>query len=196
MYEVHSQSRICQGDILEGFVYQIPKFQEEEKSIIKITLPFAIVLTQDCDLEQDYNYRNPTPEMKIPSNDKFLQSILICPAYLSEEFKQGNHLSELKLKMTVWGGEQWKYIKQNQNERYHFLKSATEFHISELIIDFKHFYTIAHDELYDAYRTKYRTSLKPLFREDVSHRFANFLSRIGLPNLPDTNTTPPITVSV
>lgn len=181
MYEKRSITRICQGDVIEEFSYQFANLQEEPRSIISITIPYAIVLTQDCDLEQDYKFRNPTPENPVSNNDKYLQSILICPAYLSESFKQGNHLSALSLTMQTWGGDRWKYVKTNQNERYHFLNADITLSIPELIIDFKHYYTIPNKDLYSIHRTNYKASLASLYREDISHRFANYLSRIGLP---------------
>lgn len=53
--------------------------------------------------------------------------------------------------------------------------------IPELVIDFKHYYTIPTEEMYEAYKENYLASVEPLYREDLSQRFANYLSRIGLP---------------
>ena len=51
-------NRVCQGDILRDVEY----FEQvtENGGIIevsKILFPFVLVLTQDCDLEQDHNFR-------------------------------------------------------------------------------------------------------------------------------------------
>lgn len=50
MYVTHTSKRICQGDILRD----IDAIDwDVEYKITKITLPYAIVMTQDCDLEWD-----------------------------------------------------------------------------------------------------------------------------------------------
>ena len=50
----------------------------------------------------------------------------------------------------------------------------------ELIIDFKHFFTINRNKLYDQL-DKRLCSLDTLFKEKVNQRFSNYVSRIGLP---------------
>ncbi|MDR3292073.1 MAG: hypothetical protein LBT10_08010 [Methanobrevibacter sp.] len=150
-------------------------------------------MTQDCDLEQDFNYRE-----KSHKSRHYIPSILICPAYLAIKLKKGNHLENLsilfeekqqteyeKINFQELGKNLWDPIKNNNNVRYHLLK---EFEINdslkvpELIVDFKHYFTIYRDELYSKVNTNYFASLDPLFREQLSQRFAYYLSRIGLPN--------------
>jgi hypothetical protein len=55
-----------------------------------------MVLTQDCDLEQDAAARVASTKK---DEDKFLQSVLLCPAYQSEALRKGEHLRELDLVM-------------------------------------------------------------------------------------------------
>ncbi|MBU1110145.1 hypothetical protein KKB83_00820 [Patescibacteria group bacterium] len=182
MYVKRTEERVTQGDILAKLEYRFPVFQAEKVEVAKITLSYAVVLTQDCDLEQDYKCRACSSQEN-SSNDKFLQSVLICPAYLAEQFKTGIHLEKLGLKMNTWSSEQWKSITQNQNQRLHFLSEDPALEIEDLIIDFKHYYTIPRDEMYESHKKLYLASLEILFREDLSHRFTHYLSRIGLPTV-------------
>jgi len=182
MYVKRTEERVSQGDILENLKYRFSVFQADTVEVATITLPYAVVLTQDCDLESDYNCRGGLNQEN-SSNDKFLQSILVCPAYLAEQFRTGAHLEALGLKMNTWTSEQWKSIKQNQNQRFHFLNADPTLKIQDLIIDFKQYYTIPRDEIYKSHRELYLASLDLLFREALSHRFAYYLSRIGLPTI-------------
>ncbi len=171
MYSKKDKKHICQGDIFQDFPHK--------QWIKPITLPFFVVLTQACDLEQDFNNRN---DNKRITDDKQIQSVLVCPAYISAEFKKGEHLSKVfGLNMEPHREQtRWNIIIQNNNPRYHCLKKDIEFGIPELIIDFKHYYTIPMEVLHKQ-EEKYLCSLQDLFREDLSQRFASYLSRIGLP---------------
>lgn len=193
MYCKKTETRICQGDILEDFTYKFTKIFDQAGEIISITLPYAIVLTQDCDLEWDYEKRSNTPD-KVLTDDKTLQSILICPAYIAEQLQNGEHLKALDLTMQKWASDLWKHIRRNQNERFHFLEEDTENNMPNLVIDFKHYYTVPAEDIYSIADAKYKISIKLLFREDISRRFANYLSRIGLPVQPQldigVSTTP------
>lgn len=75
----------------------------------------------------------------------------------------------------------WNFVKTNQNPRYHLLKGVTELQMQEVVIDFKQYYTIPRDILYEKIVKNYLLSLNELFREELSHRFANYLSRVGVP---------------
>jgi len=76
--------------------------------------------------------------------------------------------------------KRWKQILNNNHSRYHYLKEDKDKGIPELIIDFKHYYTIHIEVLYNS-EDKYLCSLDDLYKEDLSQRFASYLSRIGLP---------------
>ena len=173
------------GDILTDVEYVIfQKEAENDKKIneILVTYPYSIVLTQDCDLEQDYGCRN-TLKKERNSEDKLITSILLCPVFNAADFKSGQHLSDIGLISSPWGGELWSSIKSNNHKRFYFLNQDSISKLPDLIIDFKNFFTISSDSLYDVYEEKHCTSVKNLFREDISHRFAHYNSRIGLPKL-------------
>lgn len=185
-YIRHNSDRICQGDIFRDFNYQEKvEIINKKIKVYKRIIPYLIVLTQDCDLESDFRNFQQLDD----NHDKILQHILVCPAYPSEKLREGTHLKESKFNMQKINSNLWSQVKSNNNSRYHYLNKNKnkELQISEFVIDFKHYYSIPRDELYNNYPKLYLGTLNELFRERLSQRFANYLSRIGLPDLKKTN---------
>ncbi|MFA0846442.1 MAG: hypothetical protein ACC614_02600 [Methanobacterium formicicum] len=181
VYCRHGGERICQGDILNDFTY--PEWISREGSKIKVKnriMPFLIILTQDCDLERDHVNRNTPKEMQ-KTQDKYLQSILVCSGYYAEQFRNGEHLNKLGLTMEYQNKNKWKTIIQNDNPRYHFLGECPKYQIPDLVIDFKHYYTVPIEILNTEINNHYVGTINELFRESLSQRFAHYLSRVGLP---------------
>lgn len=179
-YRQHNLTRICQGDILVDFIY--PEWIQREGKKIQIKnrkIPFLIILTQDCDLDRDYHNHNGVGK----TQDKYLQSVLVCPAYEAEKLKEGTHLKKLEMEMEYQNRAKWNIVTNNDNPRYHYLEDNLDFQIPELVIDFKHYYSIPRDIIYSEFNKHYLASLNELFRESLSHRFAHYLSRIGLPEI-------------
>lgn len=160
----------------------------EEGKIIevsKIVFPLAMVLTQACDLQQDFDARKKISETRTGNQDKFLISVIVAPIYNFEEFRLGTHLDQLGLLMGQQGSRTkslCKNIINNENKRYHYLKFAKDVDVVESVIDFKHYFTVTVNYLNNIYEEKYVCSIDSLYRELISQRFSNFLSRIGLPN--------------
>lgn len=181
-YRLHDCERLFQGDILQDFVY--PERVEVIKTKIRVKkryLPYFVVLTQDCDLEQDYKSRT----FPRKTQDAYLQSILVCPAYQAQKLRNGNHLEDLDLKMQYQNSDKWSDIKDDKNPRYQYLPEVQNenYHVPELTIDFKHYYCIPHDLIYEDFQKHYLASINELFRESLSQRFAQYISRIGLPEI-------------
>jgi hypothetical protein len=177
-FKSEERKHISQGDIFADFIYV--RWAEQKGGDIDlddIKIPFFVVLTQSCDLEQDFKDRQKNSDEK---RDKYIQSILVCPAYNAEKLRIGEHLKSEGLVMQQFTAEQWSVLKKNRNFRYHFLPRNDSMGIPELVIDFKQYYTIPTHILYKI-TAKYVCSFEPLFREDVSQRFSYYLSRIGLP---------------
>lgn len=171
--------RFNQGDILKDINLVVPtsiNTETEEVSISRITLSYGVVVNQECDLEHDFTCRsNPTPK----DYDKYLPNILILPAYLPDSFKRGEHRDNLV--GNIWSTDQMKRIKQNNELRFHFLDTEAKYQIPELIIDFKHVHTVNSDVIYSLINKIYLASISEIFRENLSQRYCNYLSRIGLP---------------
>ena len=117
--------------------------------------------------------------------DTYIESILVCPAHEEALFIAGQHMVDIGLEqMQNWSvkASPWKTLVQNKDPRYHYLAGDQQVGIGVMIIDFKHFFTIPRARLCREYADSFVGAINPLFRELLSQRFANFLSRIGLPN--------------
>jgi hypothetical protein len=139
--------------------------------------PFAVLLTQDCDLEQDF-----TARQKGEVTDKLLPGLLFCQVAKAEEL-----FSRLGGRRKEW---ERMNVDKNKNERYHFLQKvdascdAQQVGIDELGIDFKRYVTVPAAEVYrriELGEAKRRCVLKSPYLEHFSSRFAYFLSRVALP---------------
>jgi len=150
-----------------------------EPEIEEFVFPYVVLMSQECDLQQDRAAR----AGGVDDQDKWLINYLVCPAYPAEMLREGTHLEQLGRKAMRITSTPWRNIKQNQNQRYHFLAPCTDLQVPELAIDFKHFASISRDLFCRQYHTRhhYLASLREVYREQLSQRFAAFLSRIGLP---------------
>lgn len=190
-YVISESARFCQGDILRDITIvewaeEVEDAPPEERfQITDRHIPYVVLLTQDCDLEQDHVNR---AKASSDTQDKFLQSILVCPAYGVDDFRQGKHLEKLELQMQSFSQKNFDKIKRNQIYRYHYLPANRDLQVPELVVDFKHYFTGPRDRIYDDYRSEhYLATLQILFRDELSSRFAHYLSRIGLPELSNNN---------
>jgi hypothetical protein len=173
--------RCSQGDILRDLkIISATDFNDEtgETDVTELFYKYSIVISQECDLEHDFNTRN---NASTSNHDKYLPNILIVPAYLFEEFKSGKHRGE-DFKGLIWGGSDVVRIKNNNNPRFHFISSDTRYQVPELVIDFKHVQTISRNILYKNLTKSYLATIAELYRESLSHRYSHYLSRIGLPD--------------
>lgn len=178
--------RINQGDILVNveFIESVKDYGENIE-INKILFPYVAVLSQDCDLEQDSRTQESVAS-KI-NEDKFLLSVLVAPLYNYEHFREGTHLRELKRQTQRINSDYGRYVKENRDARYHFLHFPDNIDIVDSVIDFKHYFGVSVLSLVEYKKNNYICTIKELYREQVSQRFANYLARIGLPN-PEMNT--------
>lgn len=172
-------NRICQGDIFHDL--EIVENVEETPAGARVhylKFPLLICLNQDCDLSSDDLDKQSGNSNK---NCRLLH-LIVAPVFLFDSFKTGEH----------WGGifdvgdpfnpkrTTGKKLMENNDPRYHFLHFPEEEGYPDLVIDFKHFFTISTQYIYE-HKDKRLCSLCELYREKVSQRFANYLSRIGLP---------------
>lgn len=173
-----SGERICQGDILRDVKFNFSLDDVSLDSSNSVLLKYAVVMSQDCDLETDYTDRSQQKD----THDKLLPTVLLCPAYPSGQFVLGTHI-EGRMMGTFNGSNFIKIKDNNQYNRYHYLceNNSEEDPLTDLVIDFKHFYTVPTDILYKQFSDSYIVSVNELFRERLAQRFANYLSRFGLP---------------
>lgn len=173
------EKRINQCDIFHD-IDIIERIEESNDGVLitYIHFPLVICLNQDCDLNSD----NRDKQKEGSNKDCQLLHLIVAPLFNFDVFKQGEH----------WGnifqtGQQYnpnrtdgKKIMNNEDPRFHFLHFEDGFKLPDMVVDFKHFYTINTDYLYQNI-DKRVCSLSELYREKLSQRYAYFLSRIGLP---------------
>ncbi|HNW43265.1 MAG TPA: hypothetical protein PKI19_02100 [Elusimicrobiales bacterium] len=188
-YVKHTCVRICQGDILRDIKFRIvyPSTDPAKENIKEIFFPYVIILSQDCDLK---NSSRPPKSGKeaLPGGvlikNQFLPNVLFAPAFPIDLIASGDHFKEVfGLCQEVISSDRKKRIRQNQDDRYHFLGTFQQLQIPDLVIDFKAYFTLPIETISSLHATHYQATLSELFRERLNQRFANYFSRIGLPEL-------------
>lgn len=187
-------NRVSLGDIYRNVEYieTVSEKTIEEKNkevgiveIKKIIFPYVVIFTQDCDLAQDCKFRLNRKK----SGDKILLSVLVAPIYNAEHVFEGEHLNQIRDRLMqpikVKKGNKFtttgKNLVANEIPRYHYLEFPKEIPIVPSIIDFKHYFSLNIEYLYNIREENFVCKISELYREDMSQRFASFLSRIGLP---------------
>lgn len=180
--KAHDQ-RIRQGDIFPNLPYYESYIESNgEFELTVYEFPFAVVLTQDCDLEQNKAARdriNPTDE--VHSNDKHLISVIVAPLYNAEHLFAGDHLKDIGISAQKLNSNLRGPVTTNQNPRYHYIEFDDSVVLPNSVVDFKHYFTASLSLLERSIASRV-CGLNPLYREHLSQRFSNYLSRIGLPN--------------
>jgi hypothetical protein len=176
-------SRIHQCDIFRN----VPFYESysEKNGLFELSVlefPFAIILTQECDLEQNSKERAAyiQKDVSIIKHDKFLVSLLCAPLYNAEHLFSGEHLSLLNISSEKKNSDHRNYIKTNREPRYHFIEFEDSSELVPSIIDFKHYFSLSLQYLENNMHNRL-CSIRPIYREAISQRFSNYLSRIGLP---------------
>lgn len=181
-----SNDRINQGDVIKDvpFIKRVIEIKDIIE-IDKIIFPYVIVLSQDCDLNEDSRLHAAPQD----NQDKRLLSILLAPIYNADHVFTGEHLSEIGIISTPIKRKKTEgcYLIKNQRPRYHYIEFPEEVSIVNSIIDFKHYFSINTDYLLQLKKTNYVCTVSHLYREDISIRFTNYLARIGLPGREEDN---------
>jgi len=183
-------STLCQGEIISDLerIRLAPECLEREHlspiDLIRVPHPLAIIMSQDCDLEQDFRVRQaenfPLLSTDRPPSDKLIPNVLFCNVVTAAQLYQPPAINS----------RIWERIKINKDERYHFLQSieggcdGQQIGLPELTIDFKRFFTMPTEEVYQRLRmagTKRRACLNSPYLEHLSSRFSFYLGRVGLP---------------
>lgn len=143
--------------------------------------PYALILTQDCDLDWDFKARASELQDSGQENKrqaKLVPNILLCELTTTEI-----------LKPRLAGGDVLRRVRNNQDERYHWFPSIsiTEDRagegLPELIADFKRVFSIPTDELYlrITLGIRRRALLESPFLQHLSSRFGYYCLRVALP---------------
>lgn len=172
---------VRQGEILSDLFLARRVFRRQEEIAFEQEVrPLAIILTQDCDLDQDHRVR--FVERKTDS-DKLIPCVLLAELHPA---------TDTLARIAKGNKKEWERlnIARNGNPRFQFLEQVPAEHdrlgdgLPELVIDFKRYFAVATDELYfrvGSGETQRRCVLTSPYLEHLSHRFAHYLGRVGLP---------------
>jgi len=180
IYARSEDGALRQGEIITGLVHarlDIETVEAGEARWIAETHPYAITLSQDCDLDQDWKSQ-PSAD-KPNSAARPLSSVLFAQVHEAIDLKgRGGLNSEL-----------WKRVRQNKDERFHFLEAvspendAVGIGLPEMGIDFKQYFTIPTEEVYRRLQktARRRCHLASPYLEHLSTRFCYYQFRVALP---------------
>lgn len=174
-----------QGEILTGLRRVVPEpgsaFGELKADIVEHR--FAVVLSQDCDLEQDFSARRenkdgPSPQQLAGQERKKLSCVLFCDAIPIDE-----------LKTRIDDKRVFDFASKNKNERFQFLREVKpeedargEGIAGGLGLDFKRYFSLGVEDVYAqvAMLKNRRAVLLTPYAEHLSVRFFEYQLRIAL----------------
>ncbi|MFH1436610.1 MAG: hypothetical protein ABIJ56_12950 [Pseudomonadota bacterium] len=175
-YEPVTSGNLHQGEVLSNVILaQLDPASLHDPIVNYITHPYAIVLSQECDLYWDFRGRSEAAFVS-----KKIPQILFCEVITAETLRGREGIN----------AGLWKHMRENKDERYHFLQKVeppqdgSAEGIPELGIDFKRYFTLSTEELYkriENEETKRRFRLKSPYTEHLNSRFAHYISRVALP---------------
>ena len=185
IYLPAEKSELRQGEIVTGLLhsaltgeslvrYMTSGNSTDNKTSV-VRYEYAVVMTQDCDLEQDFKIRQSGG-----TSDKVLQHILFCEAAPADSFHEDPALKSREIR---------KHFTNNKMERYQYLGSIDASVDSErkgipaLGLDFKRYFTVPTELVYLQLENgaKRRARLGVPFAEHLSDRFFAYHARIALP---------------
>ena len=180
--------KICQGDVFRNVKYSFIDSEDDNNvDIIEYEFPLAIVISQACDviaMDEIISAGGGKPT-------KYMPSVLMCPIYDKNIAKNGEHLSdvfsELNLsfnKEDVYHKDDYKIAERDWHYRFHALE-LVEFEsgspvLCNAIVDFKHYFTVPITYLIRQKENRL-FHLDSLFAEQLTLKFATFLSRVAIP---------------
>lgn len=172
-YREDEQIKVDQGDIYKDIsFYKNIEIVDGELEIEEANFQNVLILSQSCDLHR---------EQEQEGNE--ILTVLVVPLFEVETFKKGEHLKEIGKECQEVSTKLIKRYSTGEHERYHIIEiiksDRDKYNIpDDYIIDFRYFFTA---DIKQFTKEKYVMSLEDLFREKVTQRFSNYLSRIGLP---------------
>ena len=180
---------INQGDIFRDVKYSfIDEEDEESVDIIEYVFPYAIVVSQSCDVAFMDKFESGEKVEPV----KFMPSILMCPIYPKELTRHAKHLQEVfdKLQINLPEGSPYynkddiKIAEKDQHVRFHALKVTVNGKtlIEEAVIDYKHIFSVPMKYLRN-HRNERICTIEDIYTDQIVNQLAAYISRIGLPDI-------------
>lgn len=173
---------VCQGDIYQNVIYSYPT----ENEYIQFQFPYAIVVSQACDvIAMDNLFRKQSGKAT-----KFMPSILLCPLYYTDAVKDGEYVKdffqglEFKLEEDIlFNSKERSIIQKNWHYRFYEFNVQVETNeiLPEVMVDFKHYFSLPISYLINNSQNRV-CCLDGLYAEQITLKFAAFLSRVAIPD--------------
>ena len=165
---------IEQGDIYKKIkLFRNIVVGDEDINVDEVEFEYVVVLSQTCDLERIYD-----------SDPNSVLSVLVAPLFLFEEYINGTYLDFVNIhKQPIKKDKALKSFRSGEKPRFFLLEFDDETKITNdlldsFIVDFKYFFTA---DMSQFLKENYVSSVAQFHREALSHNFASYLSRIGIP---------------
>jgi hypothetical protein len=181
-----NEGALRQGELVSGLIQarrRLDSIGPGQAPVVQlVTHPWAMVMSQDCDLDWDFRARQGEPRgtgTDEPSPAKEVPDTLLCMALEAERLRARPQINS----------RDWDRMKINKDERYQFLQRIAPGEdllgegVPELCIDFKRYFTIPTDELYLQLSSgaRRRCRLNMPYGQHLATRFFLFQCRIALP---------------
>lgn len=174
-----TDGRLFEGELVSNLVQMCAAvdtiFGNPPLKVDPVTHPYAMIVTQDCDLESDFRGR-----LDAKANGAELRSILFCIVDTAEGIRSRQSLN----------ARIWERLHKNKDERYQYLRGvpadtdSTRDGTPDLILDFKQYFTVPTREVYarlEHGELLRRARLEPPFKEQLATRFYYYQARVALP---------------
>jgi hypothetical protein len=165
-----AELELRQSEIISGLLQH--EYYASDERVTSTEIPYAIVMTQDCDLLRDF-------ESLKTSGQRVLNGMLVYELQPAVEAKP-----QLR-------GISWQPLSQNINERFHFFSAVPPdcdllgVGLPELVLDFRRYFTLPTSEAYrqmgDGQNAKRRCRLNSPYREQLQNRAGFYFQRVALP---------------
>jgi len=178
----NTNEALRQGEILAGVIRYKPIPDESTdgsfviNSFQPIIYPYTIIVSQDCDLDWDYQARKSGK-----SRSKILHSVLLCEVSIAQAVMDRDSISS----------NHWmNFVKNNFHLRYHFFEkvpsecASNQEELPELTVDFKKIFSVDVEFLYYLIGKNEVIRLAVMespYLEHFSQRYHAFHSRVALP---------------
>mgnify|MGYP004482993613 CR=1 FL=1 len=185
---VSQEKGVNQGDVFKDVKYSFIDSEDNESiDIIEYTFPYAIVVSQSCDVAFMDGFESGAHSAPV----KYMPSILMCPIYSKDLIAHGEHLKEIfeDINRTLINGAPYynkddsRTTEKDQHVRFHALKVNVNDKtiIDNMVIDFKHIFSVPMKYLRNN-RDNRICSIEDIYIDQIVNKMAAYLSRIGLPD--------------
>ena len=161
--------------------------------------PYALILTQDCDLDWDFKTRSAAVGEEEPDTGKRAKEANKRQAKLVPNVLLCELTTAAILRPFLAGTDILRRIRNNLDERYQCLLAVRPEDdragegLPELVADFKRVFSIPTDELYlrITLGMRRRARLQSPYLQHLSSRFGYYCLRVALPNEAPLELPPP-----